>query len=341
MGAHGDCRVGNGSNEVAFAGAVAGVHHHRQVGELLQGRHGRDVEGIAGVGLEGADAALTENDLGIALGDNIFRRHEELLERRHHAPLEQDGLAGPAQSLEQGKVLHVPGPDLEDIGVFVHQIDVFRIDDLGNDFQPGSLPSLRQQLEPFLLQALEIVGRGPRLVGPASKNLGAGCLDAFGRLHELFPVLDRAGAGHDHELVPSDGEIVHPDNGTLLLQLLAHQLEGLLDGNDRLHPGDRFHDRDDPVLVLTVADGSDDHPFRTLDGMGCIAETLYLVAHVIHLLAGSLTDHGNDHETLLNRKKARRGGGLEFILRIILSSIQSARLPQKYQDRLLKEPKLE
>ena len=41
-----------------FASAVAGVHDDGQVTEFLQHWHGADVRGIAGVGLEGADAAL-------------------------------------------------------------------------------------------------------------------------------------------------------------------------------------------------------------------------------------------------------------------------------------------
>ena len=159
-------------------------------------------------------------------------------------PLEQDGLPHLAQPLQQGEVLHVPGSDLEDIGVFVHQIDVFRIDNLGNDLQAGSLPSLRQQLQSFLFQALKIVGRGPRLVGPAAQNLGAGRLDAIGRRHELFPVLDRAGTGHDHELVSSDTETVHPDTVRSCFNSLPTSLKGCRMGMTDSTPGTDSMTRD-------------------------------------------------------------------------------------------------
>jgi len=59
--------------------------------------------------------AFAQNDLMVALGHDIFCRHQKLFYGCRHAPLEQDrfgAFAGPAQ---QGKVLHIAGPDLDNI----------------------------------------------------------------------------------------------------------------------------------------------------------------------------------------------------------------------------------
>ncbi len=47
--------------------------------ELLDNRNGGEIQRIAGVALKGADTTLTENDLVIALGENVFGRHQPFL----------------------------------------------------------------------------------------------------------------------------------------------------------------------------------------------------------------------------------------------------------------------
>ena len=70
---------GHGRHQLIAPGGVAGVHHHRQVAELVE--HGDDgqVHGVAGGGLEGADAPLAEDDLAVAPGHDILRAHKQLL----------------------------------------------------------------------------------------------------------------------------------------------------------------------------------------------------------------------------------------------------------------------
>ena len=45
------------------AGGVAGVDDDRQVRQLVQHGHGRQIERVAGVIVKGADAALAEDDV--------------------------------------------------------------------------------------------------------------------------------------------------------------------------------------------------------------------------------------------------------------------------------------
>ena len=46
-----------------------------------------------------------KHDLGIALGQNIFGRKKQFLDRGHQAPFEQDWFVRLAHRLEQGEIL--------------------------------------------------------------------------------------------------------------------------------------------------------------------------------------------------------------------------------------------
>jgi len=66
IGAGGDSGAGHGRHFVAAAGAVRRIRKHRKMRKFFDDRDGGDVEGVAGVGFKGADAALAENDVEIA-----------------------------------------------------------------------------------------------------------------------------------------------------------------------------------------------------------------------------------------------------------------------------------
>jgi hypothetical protein len=83
-------------DERALPGGVARVDDDRQVRQLAQHRHGHEVEREAVARLVGADAALAEHHLLVALLQHVLRRHQELLERGRQASLQQHRLAGAA-----------------------------------------------------------------------------------------------------------------------------------------------------------------------------------------------------------------------------------------------------
>ena len=70
---------GHGGYQLVAACGVAGVHHHRQVAELVQDRDDGQIHGVAGGGLKGADAPLAEDHLVIAPGHDVLCAHEQLL----------------------------------------------------------------------------------------------------------------------------------------------------------------------------------------------------------------------------------------------------------------------
>ena len=61
-------------HQVRPAAALAGIDDDGEVRFLLDDRDGGEVESVARVGLEGADAALAEQDVRVALGKDVTRR---------------------------------------------------------------------------------------------------------------------------------------------------------------------------------------------------------------------------------------------------------------------------
>ena len=100
----------HGLNVAGVAGGVAGVGDDGQVRQVVQHRHGVEVEGVAGAGLEGADAALAQDDVVVALAHYVLGGHEQLIDRAGHAALEQDRGLGLADSLSRGKFWALRAP---------------------------------------------------------------------------------------------------------------------------------------------------------------------------------------------------------------------------------------
>ena len=80
-------------DQVGPAGRVAGIDDDRQVAQPLDVRHGAHVEHVARRVLEGAHAALAQDHVRVALGEDVLGRHQQVLDRRAHAALEQHRLA--------------------------------------------------------------------------------------------------------------------------------------------------------------------------------------------------------------------------------------------------------
>ena len=189
---------------------------------------GAEVERVARVGLEGADAALAEQDVGVAVGQDVLGGEEPFLDLHAHAALEQDGLAAAGRLGDEGEILRVARADLQDVGVGGDEFDVALGEDFGDDAEVVFLRRLGEQAQALLGQALEFVGRGAGLVGAAAQEGRALRLDRLGRGHELLFALDRAGAGHEAELLArADFLAVDLDDGVLLPPFLTSRLTSL------------------------------------------------------------------------------------------------------------------
>ena len=112
VGPDGDAGPRQRRDHVVLARPVRGVDDDRQVREAADGGDGREVERVARVLREGADAALAEDDVVVALGHHVLGGEQPLVEHGREAALEEHGqrrAPGPAQ---QGEVLHVARADL-------------------------------------------------------------------------------------------------------------------------------------------------------------------------------------------------------------------------------------
>ena len=68
-------------DEPALAGGVRRVDDDRQVGQVVEQRHGGEVHRVARVRLERPDAALAEDHVGVAGADDVLGGHQPLLDR--------------------------------------------------------------------------------------------------------------------------------------------------------------------------------------------------------------------------------------------------------------------
>ena len=67
---------------------MAGVNHNWQMGHLFQHGHGGNIQRVAHAGFKGADAALAQHNIGVALCHNILGAHHQLFQRGGKAALE-------------------------------------------------------------------------------------------------------------------------------------------------------------------------------------------------------------------------------------------------------------
>ncbi len=121
-----------------------GIGDDGKVGEGLHHGDGREIQEVPGLGVETPDPPLAEDDVGIPLGDDVFRGQEEFLDGRGQTPFEENGFPDLPDLPEERIVLHVPGADLEDVGILGHVIRRLHIQGLGHDGHPGLVPGFCQ-----------------------------------------------------------------------------------------------------------------------------------------------------------------------------------------------------
>src|SRR5882724_10047181 len=197
VGARGYRGASHCGNFVAPASAVRRIGNHREMRKLLDDGNGCDVERVASVGLEGADAAFAEDDVVVAAGKNVFGAHKKFLHGGGETALEQNGLANFAEGAQQKIVLHVARADLEHVNVAGHHGDLRSVHDFADGEQAEFVSGFLHELQAFFAEALKGVGRGARLEGTGAQNFCASFADAFGDGVDLFVGFHRTGAGGD------------------------------------------------------------------------------------------------------------------------------------------------
>ena len=64
--------IRHGLDVPCHTGGMAGIDNHGKVGQVMQSGNSGNIQRIAGVGLKGTDAALTENDFFVSFAHNIL-----------------------------------------------------------------------------------------------------------------------------------------------------------------------------------------------------------------------------------------------------------------------------
>ena len=297
---------GQGRHHVPPAGAVRGVHQDRQVREPLHRRHHREVQRVAGEVREGPHPALAQDDLVVPLGQDVLGRHQELLEGRGEAALEEHRLPRLAAPLEQREVLHVPGAHLDGVGVALHDVDALDVERLRHHRQARLLAGGGEDPQPLLAQALEGVRARARLEGPAPQQARPSRLDAARHGERLLERLDRARAGRDHELPAAHRHVPDVDDRVLRLHLAGDELVGVGDGDDLEDAGQALEDGS--VDRPPVAGDADGRALRAGDRVGLEAAGLDRPHDTLDLLRLRVLPHHHEHRLGASRRVRGKPG---------------------------------
>ncbi len=189
--------------------------------------------------------------------------------------------------------MHVAAADLQHVDVPVESLDIGCIGDLGDDGEARLLARLGQHLERRHPEALEAVGRGAWLEGAASQHPGAFVPDPPSRVEQHLAVLDGAGAGNHHQVVPeADGNVAHHHTRPLRVVLDAGQLVWVRDADHLVDPVEAA-DVGEPLEVQ--AHDADDDPLLPGAHEGLQPVLLDVAADGRHVLPGRHWRHHHDH----------------------------------------------
>ena len=226
---------------------MAGVDDHGQMAQLMQLRHGGEIQRVAGIVTEGADAALAEDHPLVSGSHDILRAHQQLPERVGKAALEQNRLVELAQLAQQIIVLHAAGTHLQHVHILKKR-ELDGAHDLRDNGKPRLGPRELQQLDPALVQTGKIVGRGAGLEGAAAQQIGAGGLDRARYSEDLLLTFHRAGPGDHRKMATADLDASHLHDQVVGMKFAVAAPEGLghaLDGVNNVKAADqiRVHGR--------------------------------------------------------------------------------------------------
>jgi hypothetical protein len=300
IGAYGDRGAGEREDFVTFAGAVGGIDEDGEVAALFDGRNDGEVERVAGEIGEGADAAFAEHDLVVAFGQDVLGGHEEFVERGGHAALEEHGFLGATSTFEQREILHVASADLDDVGVFLDEVERFVVDGFGDDAEAEMFADVGEDLQALKAKTLEGVGRSARLVGTATEKVNAGGLELLGDGEALLFGFDSAGAGDDGKMRATHEDFAggsgNADDGVFFLDVAGDELVGLGDRDAFDDAGHGFENTE--IDGTGVAGDADGGATGARDGMGLQAKGFDAFADGANLLLGGIGLHDDKHEGL-------------------------------------------
>src|SRR5271166_3167356 len=280
---------------VALAGSVAGIDDDRQMAQPLHRGNHAEIERVASVIGEGAHAALAQDHVVVALAHDVFGGHQKFFHRGRQAALQQHGFMRFTGALQQREILHVARADLDDVTIFLDQVQRFVVDGLGDDQQPEAVTDLRQDLQAIFSQALKRVRRSAWLVRASTKELRARAGDTFGGGQRLLAAFDGARAGDHGHLVAAEARVRtgEADDRVFFLHVAADELVRLADADDFLHP--RHLVESAGIELRLIAGDADGGALCSGNGVCPETQRVDLLAHAPHLLFGGVRLHDDKH----------------------------------------------
>jgi hypothetical protein len=292
-----DGSAGKRQNFVALACAVAGIDKDRQVTALLDGGDDGEVERVAGKIGERSNASLAQHHIVITFGEDVFRGHQEFVERGGHTPFQENGLFGVAGALEEREILHVARSDLDNVRVLLDEVERFIVDGFRDDPETVSGADFRKNLQSCFTETLKTVRRSTGLVRAAPEEAGTGFFDAFGDRQALFLGFDGTGAGDKSHVLAANDDVAgrrgNSKDGVFFLGVAADQFVGFANGDAFDDAGEGFENAE--VDCAPIASDTDGGSNRTGNGMRFEAEAFDALAHSTNLLLGSVRLHDNQH----------------------------------------------
>src|SRR6185437_4897093 len=187
-----DRRTRHRCHHVPQSRAMAWIRDDRKVRQLVHQRNGSEVEHVTHSRIEGANSALAQNHLAVALREDVLGAEQEIRYRRGHSALQQHGPAEFPDSLEQRIILHVAGTDLNAVGVLSNQSCSFIVHRFGHDWKPGFFARPNKQFQAFHAESLKRIWRAAWLERTAAKRRCAGIAHQLGSANDLGFRFNRA-----------------------------------------------------------------------------------------------------------------------------------------------------
>ena len=136
-------RVRSGSNsgerhlrhELAEAKRVSWVDNYRQMRFRFQNRNRAQIERVTSSGIKRADAAFAQDHVRVALVQDVFRAHDQIINRGAESALQQHRKPAATDLFQKRKIVHVTRADLKAIRIFFDHRQIARVHDFGHDRQ--------------------------------------------------------------------------------------------------------------------------------------------------------------------------------------------------------------
>ena len=124
VGTDGFRGAGKGRYIAPDACRVTRIDDNRQVRAFSQDDDRPEVEGVTHRSIEGSDASFTQNNLFVARREDVFSGVQKFIECRRRPSFKNHRTASSANLTQQAVILHVSRADLQDVGIFGHELNV-------------------------------------------------------------------------------------------------------------------------------------------------------------------------------------------------------------------------